>query len=74
MFVKSTEKFLEPFEKSFFSKNEEEIKLKMWLEYSDKTSFFEKKLFSKSSRNFSVDITSMFEVFEKFSELTSLRQ
>ena len=69
MFVKSTENILEVFEKSFLSKNEEETKLKMWLEYSDKTSFFEKKLFSKGSRNFSMDFTSMFKVSEKFTEL-----
>ena len=74
MFVKSTENILEVFEKGFLSKNEEETKLKMWLEYSDKTSFFEKKLFSKSSRIFSVDFTNMFEVSEKFTDLRSLRQ
>ena len=45
MFVKSTENFLEAFEKSFSLKNEEEIKLKIGLEYSDKTPFFGLKLF-----------------------------
>ena len=38
----------------------------MRLEYSDKTSYFELKLFSKASRRFFVDFTDMFEVSEMF--------
>ena len=75
MFVKYTENVLEVFfKKSFISKNEEQIKVKMWLEYCDKTSFFEKIFFSKGSRNFFVDFMSMFEVSERFKEFISLRQ
>ena len=44
-FVKSTEKFLEAFFQKFNLKNEKEMKLKMVLEYSDKTLFFELKFF-----------------------------
>ena len=56
--------FLGPFEKKF-SENFEKMKLKMRLEYSDKTSFFEVKLFSNASRKFSVDFTDMFKVSER---------
>ena len=67
MFVKSIENFLEALEKSFCSQNEEEMKLKMELEYSNKTSFFELRLFfSKASRNFSMDFANMFGVSERF--------
>ena len=45
MFVKYTENCLEAFQKIFSSKDEEELKLKIGLKYSDKTSFFEVKLF-----------------------------
>ncbi len=38
----------------------------MGLEYSDKTSGFELKLFSKASRNFFVDFAKMFKVSERF--------
>ena len=66
MFVKSIEHFLEVLKKCFCSQNEEEMKLKMGLEYSNKTSFFELRLFSKASRNFSMDFANMFEVSEMF--------
>ena len=65
MFVKSTENFLEAFEKKrFSSKNEEQMKINMGLGYSDKTSFFELKFFSMASKNFSVDFTNMFDLSE----------
>ena len=67
MLAKSIENILEALKKSFCSQNEEEMKLKMELEYSNKTSFFELRLFcSKVSRNFSMDFTNMFEVSERF--------
>ena len=65
MFVKSTENFLKAFEKIFSPKNEDEMKLKIKLEYSDKTPFFCLKLFKKASRKVSVDFTSMFKVPER---------
>ena len=40
----------------------EKMKLKIGLEYSDKTPFFGLKLFSKASRKFSVDFTNIFRV------------
>ena len=43
----------------------EKMKLKIRLEYSDKTWFFGMKLVSKTSRKFSVDFTSMFKVSER---------
>ena len=41
------------------------MKLKIGLEYSDKTPFFGLKLFVKDSRNNSVDFTNMFKVSER---------
>eukprot|EP00493_Phyllostaurus_siculus_P024005 UN24342 len=40
MSVKSTENNLEAFEKSFASKNESLVELKMRFKYSNRTSFF----------------------------------
>ena len=67
MFVNATENFLEPFEKSCIPENEDEMKLKIRLEYSDKTPFLGLKLFSKASRKISVGLTNMFKVSERHS-------
>ena len=66
MLAKSIENILEALEKRFCSQHEEEMKLKMELEYSNKTSFFELTFFSKTPRNFSMDFANMFEVSERF--------
>ena len=61
--------------KKFSSRNKEEIKLKIRLEYSDKTSCFELKiLISKPSSQFSVELTDMFEVSEMFAWPSYLHQ
>ena len=65
MLVKSTENFLEIFEKAFSPKKED------LLEYSNLIlsfifkKFFGMKMFSKASRKFSGDFTSMFKVSER---------
>ena len=46
-------------------RSKEEMKHKMGLKYSDKTSCFELKLFSKASRKFPVDFTNIFKVSER---------
>ena len=67
IFEKSTEKFLEAFFQKFNLKNEKEMKLKMVLEYSDKTLFFELKFFfAKASRKFSMCFTNMIKVSARF--------
>ena len=43
----------------------EKMKLKIGLEYSDKTPFFGRKLFSNGSRKVSVGLTNMFKVSER---------
>ena len=65
MFIKLTESFLETFEKSFNSKHEEEMKPRRGLEYANKASYFELKLFSKVSGKLSVDFMNMFKVSER---------
>ena len=67
MFVKSAENFQEAFEKKnqLKKKNEHESKFKMGLEYFDNLQFFDLKLFSNASRNFSADFTNMFKLLER---------
>jgi len=51
------------------------LKLKLWLEYSDKTTVFEVKLFfSRASRNFSKYLMTMFEVSRESAKTSSLHR
>ena len=73
MLVKSTEMFLEAFQKKIAQKNEvlsENEDRIFW----QNLIFFEQNFFWNASRNISVDFTSMFEVSEKFAKLVSLHQ
>ena len=50
------------------------MKLQTGIKYSDKTSFFQLKRFSKACKKFSVGFTNMFKVFERCTQPRSLRQ
>ena len=54
VYMKPTKRFLGIFEKKFQLNYEKEKELKVSLDYSEKTSCFELKLFSNASRKFPV--------------------
>ena len=63
--MKFPKKFLEAFEIKFQLKNEEVMKSKIGLGYSDETSNVELTLFSKTSRKISVEFPDIFKVSER---------
>ena len=65
VYMKLTKKFLVIFEKKFLLNYEQEKELKVSLEYSEKTSCFELKLFSNASRKFPVNFMKTCKVFER---------
>ena len=65
VYMKPTKKFLGIFEKKFQLNYEQEKELKVSLEYSEKASCFELKLFSNAFRKFLVNFMNTCKAFER---------